>query len=94
MIAAFVKEHKLAPIVGEKTPGEVLGAVNFRLPHGYRLRMPIATWQTWAGGVIEGVGVEPDHPVPLEPQSLSAGTDTQLQKAIALCSEVSIAHRA
>ncbi len=94
MIAAFVKEHNLAPVVGEKTPGEVLGAVNFRLPHGYRLRMPIATWQTWAAGVIEGVGVEPDHPVPLEPRSLSAGTDSQLQKAIALCAEASIAHRA
>jgi C-terminal processing protease CtpA/Prc len=94
MIAAFVKEQGLAPIVGEKTPGEVLGAVNFRLPHGYRLRMPIATWQTWVGGVIEGIGVEPDYPVLLDAARLAEGIDNQLQRAIALCSDISIAHRA
>jgi carboxyl-terminal processing protease len=82
MIAAFVKEHRLAQIVGQKTPGEVLGAVNFRLPHGYRLRMPIATWQTWGGTVIEGRGVQPDAAVPLNPGHLADGIDDQLREAV------------
>ncbi len=81
MIVAFVKEHRLAPIVGDKTPGEVLGAVNFRLSHGYKLRMPIATWQTWAGTAIEGVGVTPDIAVPLRPAELGNGIDTQIAEA-------------
>ena len=84
MIAAFVREHQLAPIVGEKTPGEVLGAVNFRLPHGYKLRMPIATWQTWRGTAIEGVGIVPDVAVPLGPVELARGEDTQLTAAVSL----------
>jgi C-terminal processing protease CtpA/Prc len=84
MIAAFVKEHRLAPIIGDKTPGEVLGAVNFRLGHNYKLRMPIATWQTWAGTAIEGSGVAPDRPVSLEPAELAGGEDKQLADAISI----------
>ena len=84
MVVAFVKEHKLAPIVGDKTPGEVLGAVNFRLPHGYKLRMPIATWQTWAGTAIESVGVAPDKSVSLDPTELAGGKDAQIADAVSL----------
>ncbi len=84
MVVAFVKEHNLAPIVGDKTPGEVLGAVNFRLPHSYKLRMPIATWQTWAGTAIEGVGVAPDRSVSLDPTELAGGNDTQIADAMSL----------
>lgn len=91
MIAAFVKEHHLAQIVGQKTPGEVLGAVNFRLPHGYRLRMPIATWQTWGGSVIEGKGVQPDVAVPLLPDDLANGIDSQLQHAVSLLNGATVA---
>lgn len=85
MIAAFAKEHRLAPVVGDKTPGEVLGAVNFRLPHGYKLRMPIATWQTWSGTAIEAVGVDPDIPSTLNARELTNGVDTQISHAISVC---------
>lgn len=81
MVAAFVAEHNLAPIVGKKTPGEVLGATNFKLPHGYRLRMPISTWCTWDGQTIEGRGVEPTMGAALTPETLIEGVDAQLQKA-------------
>ena len=81
MVAAFAAEHGLAPIVGTKTPGQVLGAVNFGLPHGYTLRMPISTWSTWGGETIEGRGVEPTVSVPLTPESLSEGVDLQVEKA-------------
>ncbi len=81
MVAAFATEHRLAPIVGTKTPGQVLGAVNFTLPHGYSLRMPISTWSTWGGETIEGQGVEPTVFMPLTVESLSEGVDLQVDKA-------------
>ena len=81
MVAAFTHEHNLAPLVGTKTPGEVLGAVNFKLPHGYRLRMPVSTWCTWGGSTIEGKGVEPTVPVELSPEGLCRGVDTQIEEA-------------
>jgi C-terminal processing protease CtpA/Prc len=82
MVVAFCKEHRLAIVVGQKTPGEVLGAVNFKLIDGYRLRMPIATWQTWADQAIEGRGVAPDVSTDLSPAQLSGGEDSQLSQAI------------
>lgn len=81
MVAAFCSEHHLATIVGERTPGQVLGAVNFKLPGDYSLRMPIATWQTWAGTPIEGQGVVPHVEVELSPEHLQLGFDSQLQAA-------------
>lgn len=81
MVAAFVAEHGLALLVGVKTPGEVLGATNFKLPHGYRLRMPIATWCTWNGETIEGKGVAPNIAVKLTPDALAENVDSQLAKA-------------
>jgi len=81
MVAAFVADHKLAPLVGTKTAGEVLGAVNFKLPNNYLLRMPVSTWRTWAGETIEGKGVEPNVLVELTPEALSEGVDSQIDRA-------------
>ena len=82
MVASFAKENNLATIVGIRTAGEVLGGANFNLPGEYVLRMPVAGWYTWQGDCIEGKGVEPDVPIENSPQSLAAGLDIQLQKAI------------
>jgi hypothetical protein len=35
-----------ATVVGTRTAGEVLGAVNFLVGEGYRLRIPIGGWMT------------------------------------------------
>ncbi len=88
MVAAFAAEHKLAPLVGTKTPGEVLGAVNFKLPHNYRLRMPVSTWCTWAGETIEGKGVAPNVRVELTPEALSEGVDSQMDRAREIASSL------
>jgi hypothetical protein len=85
MVVAFCKEHNLATIVGQRTPGEVLGAVNFKLLDGYRLRMPIATWHTWAGEIVEGKGISPNIEADLSPDGLTDGADSQLQRAIEVC---------
>jgi carboxyl-terminal processing protease len=88
IVAAFVAEHKLAPIVGTKTAGEVLGAGNFRLPHNYLLRMPVSTWRTWVDETIEGKGVGPNVLVELTLESLTEGVDSQINKAREIASSL------
>lgn len=82
MVASFAKQNHHATIVGTRTAGEVLGGANFKLPGGYILRMPVAGWYTWQGDCIEGKGVEPDLVVENSPDSLGAGVDTQLNRAL------------
>ena len=72
----------LATLVGTRTAGEVLGGANFKLPCGYVLRMSVAGWYTWKGECIEGRGVEPNVTVENSPESLAAGIDSQLEKAM------------
>ena len=84
MVASFAKENQLAKLVGTRSAGEVLGAANFVLSKGYRLRMPVAGWYTWSGHCIEGAGVEPDVAVENTPELLAMGTDAQLQEALKL----------
>ena len=82
MVASFARDNALATLVGTATSGEVLGGANFKLPHGYRLRMPVAGWFNWSGDCIEGQGVPPHVRVDVSPESLANGIDDQLQKAI------------
>jgi carboxyl-terminal processing protease len=82
MIARFASENKLATIVGAKTAGNVLGAVNFRVGGGFWLRLPVYGWNTNAGVSIEGRGVEPDIAIEVHPEELSKGTDRQLNTGL------------
>jgi carboxyl-terminal processing protease len=82
MVASFAKQNHHATIVGTRTAGEVLGGANFELPGKYMLRMPVAGWYTWEGECIEGKGVEPDFVVENSPDSLGAGVDRQLDRAL------------
>jgi carboxyl-terminal processing protease len=82
MVASFARENDLATLVGTTTSGEVLGGANFKLANGYRLRMPVAGWFTWAGDCIEGRGVPAEVVADVSPESLAAGIDNQLQRAI------------
>ena len=59
MVAAFAAENRVATLVGTRTSGQVLGGANFPVGDGYVLRLPAAGWFTWAGRVVEGVGVDP-----------------------------------
>jgi C-terminal processing protease CtpA/Prc len=81
MVASFVKENRLATLVGAKTSGQVLGGANFSLPGGYTLRIPVAGWYSWSGACVEGCGVEPDFAVALGTKSLVSGRDEQLDAA-------------
>jgi C-terminal processing protease CtpA/Prc len=82
MVANFAAENRLATIVGKKTAGNVLGAMNFRVGSGYWLRLPIFGWYTSKGCCVEGNGVCPDVPIEISPEALAAGKDNQLAKAL------------
>jgi C-terminal processing protease CtpA/Prc len=84
MVASFAKQNRLATVVGMRTAGEVLGGANVKLAGGYILRMPVAGWYTWQGECIEGIGVLPDISVENSPETLAAGNDKQLEKALDL----------
>src|SRR5262249_1430664 len=82
MVASFARENELATLVGTATAGEVLGGANFKLPNGYRLRMPVAGWYTWSENCIEGKGIAPHIASEIVPGELARGVDNQLSKAI------------
>jgi carboxyl-terminal processing protease len=81
-ITGFVRENKLATIVGTKTAGQVLGGTGFKVDHEFVLRIPVMTFHTWSGDCLEGKGIEPDYNVELSRDTLKEGKDPQLQKAI------------
>ena len=82
MVANFAVENRLATIVGRKTHGNVLGAMNFNVGAGYWLRLPVFGWFTSQGRSLEANGVDPDLEVDVSPLELSAGHDKQMAKAI------------
>ena len=82
VLAAALRDHGRATLIGEKTFGK--GSVNHirQLSNGGALYVTIARWRTPNGELIEGVGLEPDVPVALTPEDAQADRDTQLFAAI------------
>lgn len=81
MVADFAKTHRLATIVGTRSAGEVLGAVNFLVGEEYRLRIPIGGWMTWDERLLECRGVQPDVEVTPTANDLRAGRDPGLSES-------------
>ena len=86
MVAGFAAENGLATIVGKRTAGNVLGATNVKVGSGYWVRLPIYGWYTSKGVCLEGKGVLPDVMVEIDPTSLNAGIDKQMNKALEILS--------
>ena len=84
MVADFAITHRLATIVGSRTAGEVLGAVNFLVGEDYRLRIPIGGWMTWDDRLLEGRGVQPHVEVVPTASDLRAGKDVALSESARL----------
>jgi len=82
MVANFAAENRLATVVGQKTHGNVLGAMNFNVGGGYWLRLPVFGWFTSKGHSLEGNGVDPDVSVEISPDALANGQDTQMTTAV------------
>ena len=81
MLASFASENRLATIVGTKTAGNVLGAVNQRVGAEYWIRVPVFGWYTPNGRCLEGQGVSPDIEADVDPSSLDAAIDQQARRA-------------
>lgn len=84
MLVSFAAENHLATLIGTKTAGNVLGAVNFKVGGGYFLRLPVFGWYTVKGDCVEGKGVSPDLVVELNPLELNSGIDQQMTAALRL----------
>jgi carboxyl-terminal processing protease len=84
MVAQFAKDTKLATLIGQKTAGLVLGSAMFDVGGGYTLYLPVFGWFTPTGNRTEGLGVEPDIAIDIDPHYLAEGNDSQLGKALEL----------
>lgn len=83
IFAAALQEHKRARIIGRPTLAAVLPSTIDKLPNGDRLQYAIGDFVTAVGKVhLEGRGVTPDEIIPLEPESLLAGKDPDLEAAL------------
>lgn len=82
MVAAFAKENHLATLIGTTTAGEVMGGANFKVGDGFRLRIPVTTWQTWNGTQIENAGIVPDVRVEFAPEPGGRQFDGQMAAAV------------
>jgi carboxyl-terminal processing protease len=84
MLASFAAENRLATIVGKKTAGNILGAVNRPVGSSYWLRVPIFGWYTSNGKCLEGQGVAPDVDADVDLVSLEEEVDQQIRTAAGL----------
>jgi len=82
MLANFASEYGLGTIIGTKTAGNILGARNFEVGRDYWVRLPVFGWLTAAGESLDGRGLDPDQVVDVDPESMRAGRDVQVEQAV------------
>ena len=82
---AMFREAGLGPLIGKRSWGGVVGITNRgQLIDGGAVNVPEFGLTNKAGEwIIEGYGVDPDIEVDNDPQSVIAGKDPQLERAIA-----------
>jgi carboxyl-terminal processing protease len=82
IVAAALKYHEAAEIIGETTFGK--GTVQELLPleAGSMLKVTVKRWYTPAGKNFQGEGIKPDYAIKLTQKDVDAGRDPQLEKAI------------
>jgi tricorn protease len=83
VIAEGFRRLKLGPIVGERTPGYVIGTGGYGLWDGGFIRMPAIGAFGVAGDNLENDGRRPDHTVWFDPNAWATGRDLQLEKTVA-----------
>ena len=82
MVTQFAKENGLAKIVGMRTAGRLITRKALKVGNGYRLALPIASYQSWAGNQIDGSGIQPDVEVGWSFEDARKGIDVQLGVAL------------
>jgi len=87
LLAAALREHLRAPVVGTPTAGAVEASVVLDLSDGSALSVTVQRLATGLGQRLEGVGLRPDHAVALAAADLDRGLDTQLLRALTVAAE-------
>jgi tricorn protease len=84
ILPAAVQLERLAPVIGERSWGGVVGINSLRpMVDGGALTQPSSAWWDPASGWgLENRGVVPDIVVENTPQALARGEDLQLERAI------------
>jgi C-terminal processing protease CtpA/Prc len=82
LFAASLQATARAIVVGERSPGWVLGTKSVLLPNGPLFVYPDRQYRMLDGTVLEGRGVIPDIEIALNRASLLQGKDPQLEAAI------------
>ena len=80
--AACLQAIGRAIIVGERSPGYLLGAKWMKLPNGSSFMHTFLQPIPFGGLIVEGNGVKPDIDVMLNREELLMGRDNQLEAAI------------
>jgi carboxyl-terminal processing protease len=81
MVAAALKEHRRATLVGEQTAGALGGAIEVALPEG-GMSVTVERITTPGGVAVENVGISPDERVALSVADMVRGVDPQLEAGI------------
>lgn len=86
IVTAAIKILGIGPVVGARTWGGVIGIAGFHeLVDGTSMTFPkYSFWFSELGWGVENYGVDPDVEVLISPDDWAAGTDTQLEAAVAL----------
>lgn len=70
-----------APLVGGRTFGKATVQTIYPLPAGWGLRLTTARYYTRRGRQIDGQGLRPDFPVPMDGEQIQSPQDVQLREA-------------
>ena len=88
LFASSMQAVKRAVLVGDRSPGYLLGANWIRLMNGGSFMHTFLQPLPADGRIVEYNGVKPDIAVSLDRDSLLDGRDTQLEAAITYIGEV------
>jgi carboxyl-terminal processing protease len=83
LFAACLQAIGRAVIVGERSPGYLLGAKWIKLPNGLSFMHTFLQPIPYGGRIVESNGVKPDIEIRLDRNGLLKGRDNQLEAAIA-----------
>lgn len=85
IVAGAIQDYRRGYLVGTQSygKGSVQNYVTLDDEQG-AVRITVARWLTPLGRQIHGVGLQPDFPVEITEEDLSAGLDPQLDQAIAV----------
>lgn len=65
IVAAALRDHRNAAIVGQASAGKVLLSIHVKLPHGFELQIPTADYVTSRGVRLEGNPIRPHITAPV-----------------------------